>query len=269
MMTFASFAVAVAIICRQIIGVAPTSTPGITVFFENDGNWTAHGSRPSALFVNVPTDQPTAADVCAAYNETLLPCNSFAGFQNAFSYQKYLGSVSSEQLFWSSCSETSPVTSTGSVVDGSSETTFAYLCTNSAPLVDKVDMDFSVFPRVNASYNGTTYEGLRDHMTFRFAGIPFAEPPTGNRRFKNAVALNSTPYVNATKYSPACLQYGYFDGNAYGLSESPPFMSIECPTQVLMFYMQTLGGTARIVYISTYIHHSFPSIRRVERQASR
>lgn len=219
MMTFASFAVAVTIVCQQMIGAASTSAPGVTVLFENDGNWTAHGSRPSALFVNVPTDQVTAANVCATYNETLLPCSSFTEFQNSFSYQKYLGAISSEQLFWSSCSQTSPVTSTGSVVDSTSETTFSYLCTNSAPLVDKVDTDFSAFPRVNASYNGTTYEGLRDHMTFRFAGIPFAEPPTGNLRFKPAVTLNSASYVNATKYSPACLQYGYFDGNAYGLSK--------------------------------------------------
>lgn len=220
-MTFASFAVAVAIICQQIISVASISAPGVTILFENDGNWTAHGSRPSALFVNVPTDQATAADVCAAYNETLLPCDLFAEFRNVFSYQKYLGAISSEQLFWSSCSQTSPVTSTGAVADESPGITFAYLCTNSAPLVDKVDIDLSVFPRVNASYNGTTYEGLRDHMTFRFAGIPFAEPPTGNLRFKNAIALNPTSYVNATKYRPACLQYGYFDGNAYGLSECP------------------------------------------------
>lgn len=219
MMGFASFAMVVTLVCQQILGVASTSAPGVTVLFENDGNWTAHGSRPSALFVNVPTDQATAENICATYNETLLPCDSFIDFQNSFSYQKYLGAISSEQLFWSSCSEATPVTSTGSVVDGSSEKIFAYLCTNSAPLVDKVDTDFSVFPRVNASYNGTTYEGLRDHMTFRFVGIPFAEPPTGNLRFKNAVALNTTSYVNATKYSPACLQYGYFDGNSYGLSE--------------------------------------------------
>lgn len=89
---------------------------------------------------------------------------------------------------------------------------FCILCTNSAPLVDKVDTGFSFFLH---------HEGLRDHMTFTFAGRPFAERPTANLRFKNAVALNSTSYVNATKYSPMCLQYGYLDGNYYGLSDCP------------------------------------------------
>lgn len=45
----------------------------------------------------------------------------------------------------------------------------------------------------------------------------YAGPPTGNLLFKNVVVLNSTSCVNSTKCSPTCLQYGYFDGNAYGM----------------------------------------------------
>lgn len=254
MMAYSFVTVAVATACLHIIGASSTSLPGTTVLFENDGNWTAHASRPSALFVNMPTDEVTAANACAAYGETLLSCKVFAQFQNSFSYQQYLGSISSEQLFWSSCSENNPATSRGSVVDSTSETTFPFLCTNSAPLVDKVDPDYSVFPRVNAYHNGTTYEGMRDHMTFRFAGIPFAEPPTGNLRFKPAKALNSTPYVNATKYSPACLQYGYFDGNDYGLSESPhPCQLMASGTRVLIFSLvDPWGNSEDCLYLNIY-----------------
>lgn len=199
-----------------------SSPPGVAIFFENDGNWTAHGSRPSALYVSTPAaSQADAAGVCASYNETLLPCTSFSNFANSFSYQEYLDAIPSTQLLWSSCSSTAAYDLSGAASNTTaSSSSLPFLCTNSAPFVDKVDTDYSVFPRANVSYNGTTYQGMRDHMVFRFAGIPFAEPPVDALRFQPAVALNKTAaFVDATTYGAACLQYGYFDGNDYGLSE--------------------------------------------------
>ncbi|OJI80473.1 hypothetical protein ASPTUDRAFT_78529 [Aspergillus tubingensis CBS 134.48] len=188
-----------------------------TVFFENDGNWTSHGIKPSALFINTPSSYADANAVCAAQNEALLSCEEYANYENLFSYQQYLGKITTDQLFWSSCSSSSPTSWRGVVQSSTnSSSDLPFLCTNSAPLVDKVDTDYSGFPRVNVTYNGTTFEGMRDHMAFRFAGIRFAQPPTGDLRFQSAQPWNHTiPYVNATSYGPACLQFGYFDGNSH------------------------------------------------------
>lgn len=54
----------------------------------------------------------------------------------------------------------------------------------------------------------------------RFAGIPYAEPPTGSNRFRPPVTRkpNTTPF-NATSFGPSCLQY---DTGAPGLSDYLP-----------------------------------------------
>lgn len=210
------------------LGIAVAGTTGrhddTTLFFENDGNWTSHGTKPSALFINSPSSHADAAAACEAQNEKLLSCDEYADYANLFSYQQYLGAISSNQLFWSSCSSSSP-TSWRGVVNSEKKTSSSpllpFLCTNSAPIVDKVDTDYSVYPRVQTISNGTTFEGIRDHMAFRFIGIPFVQPPTGELRFQPAQPWNnSVSRVNATEYGPACLQFGYFEGNSYGLSKT-------------------------------------------------
>ncbi|GLA27314.1 carboxylesterase [Aspergillus phoenicis ATCC 13157] len=232
----AFIAAAVATVPTHVRATGDARSDDTTLFFENDGNWTSHGTKPSALFVNTPSSYAGANAACAEQNETLLSCKEYVNFENLFRYQQYLGRITADQLFWSSCSSSSPTSWRGVVQSSTnSSSDLPFLCTNSAPLVDKVDTDYSGFPRVNVTYNGTTFEGMRDHMAFRFAGIRFAQPPTGDLRFQPAQPWNHTiPYVNATSYGPACLQFGYFDGNSYGLnpwgnSEDCLFLNVWTP----------------------------------------
>lgn len=205
-----------------IVGAAPSSsnsTPALTVFYQNDGNWTNHVNTPSALFFPEPASYQQANATCSTYNETLLNCTQFSSFYSQFSYQQYLGNIEIGQALWSSCGSSRPVTWTGlpSTNLSSNATTFPFLCTNSAPLPTQVYTDYSVYPRVSTTVNGTTFQGLRDHMALRYLGIPYAQPPTGNLRFAYAQPWSGS-YVDATKYGSACLQYGAFAGNWTGLN---------------------------------------------------
>lgn len=187
------------------LSFAATASAGVTVLFQNDGNWTSHAEKPSALLVS--SSGAAAAD-CASYGESLLGCDEVQDFHEQLNYQKFIGSIPEDGLVWSGCNQSAAANNSG---------LHYTLCTNSAPIVDKVGPDFSIYPHVNASANSTTFEGLRDHMAFRFMGIPFAQPPIGDLRFKYAQPWTGS-FVNATQYSASCMQFGSYNGNSLGLN---------------------------------------------------
>lgn len=111
-------------------------------------------------------------------------------FKIPLQYQNYLGNTGPETQFW-----------TASSSDHSFSETRAFICTNTAPLVDKVETPFYLFPKANVSSNGTTYMGVRDHIAYRFLGIPYILQPVDNLRLAYPIQwyTNETSYVlNAT-----------------------------------------------------------------------
>lgn len=202
--------------------VLSATASSVTVLFHNDGDWTTHGQKQSALLVNQPATHKDAVATCASYGETLLECDQFGAFANDLTYQEYNHDANG-MLFWSKCSSSAPINSKGALKKdqtGPDSLELPFLCTNTAPFVQKVDTDYSEFPRAQTPrIDGTSFEGLRDHMAFRFIGIPFAKPPTGDLRFKYAQSIEyKDAKVNATAYGPSCLQSGQFDGNSEGLN---------------------------------------------------
>ncbi|KAJ5716693.1 hypothetical protein N7493_008604 [Penicillium malachiteum] len=229
------------------------------ILYQNDGNWTAHAGTPSSILFLDPKTEIEAKEICAQNGEVLLDAQELKKFQTPLQYQTYIGAISPDEQFWTSGSN-SPRTF---II--SQKKTRRFICTNSAPLVDTVDAPFYSFPKVNVSSNGTTYMGVRDHMAYRFLGIPFALQPVNDLRLAYPIQwyTNETNYVlNATTYGPTCpANGGYFDGNSYGLnpwgnSEACLLMNIFTPylpgvddsdpgnLKPVMFWLHGGGGTA-------------------------
>jgi carboxylesterase type B len=245
-------------LCISICGSTQNieSVTSATVLFYNDGDWRTHEQTPSALLVNKIATYDVAVEACASYGEKLLDCGQFGDFANVLAYYQYqLQNLNDgeESLLWSSCNQTYPVDFQGTVVTAktshigivnananvSNALEFPFLCTNTAPFVKQVDTNYSSFPRVQtpSTIDGVSFEGLRDHMAYRFLGIPFAAPPVGDLRFEYSQPLLSAKktVVNATQYGPACLQVGDFEGNSMGLnpwgnSEDCLYLQVFTPT---------------------------------------
>ncbi|KAJ7080081.1 alpha/beta-hydrolase [Mycena crocata] len=194
----------------------------VSLLFQNDGNWTNYANLPSALlFYNAATYDEALA-TCETYNETLLSFKSLKALAKQFSYLEYLQDASQTTQHWVATGDKDQKNhcSTPLLSDVLSKlhstAKLPFLCTNSAPHTTKVDTDFSGSPRNVVTSKGVAYTGTRDHLTFRFMGIPYAQPPVGPLRFQYPQPFNGTT-VDATFFKPVCLQYGFFGSNEFGL----------------------------------------------------
>lgn len=75
-------------------------------------------------------------------------------------------------------------------------------------------------------------------MTFRFMRIPYSKPPVGKLRFQHAVEPENPhgAVIDATRFEPACMQLGYFQGNDDGLNPwdySEEYLYLNVWTQLL------------------------------------
>ncbi|KAF3401238.1 Carboxylesterase 4A [Talaromyces pinophilus] len=202
---------------------------GTTLLYHNRGDWTQHAGNPSVILFNEPATYHDALKTCASYNETLVDCRGLYYYESELLYQTWLGTINGLEGLWTSCDSNRPADFQGRILGAGTETEsagggkykFSFLCTNSAPFVGKVDTDYSTFPTVRTPViEGVAFEGLRDHMAYRFLGIPFAKPPVDDLRFQYAQppGYRNGSVVNATRYREACMQVGSFEGNADGLN---------------------------------------------------
>ncbi|KAJ6621489.1 Alpha/Beta hydrolase protein [Mycena sp. CBHHK59/15] len=226
------------------------SSPAVSLLFQNDGNWTNYAEKPSALLFYDSATYDDALATCKAYNETLLDSSSLHSFVPHFPPSSFTINLEpilpqrcrTDNRYWISPSNRTTKYSCSAPLISSTLSPalptekLPFLCTNSALHTTKVDTDFSASPRNSVISKGVVYTGYvnfykqlfdvhllritadrtRDHLTFRFMGIPYAQPPTGSLRLQNPQPWNGTA-VDATFFKPVCLQYGYFGSNDYGL----------------------------------------------------
>lgn len=81
------------------------------------------------------------------------------------------------------------------------------LCTNSAPPANANTVAPNTGSEVTLTSDNLSITGYRDARSFRFLGIPFAQPPVGELRFRAAQAYNgSYSNITATSLGNACIQ---------------------------------------------------------------
>jgi acetylcholinesterase len=185
-------------------------------------------SSTGALLLYQSASSTRASALCQQLNEALLGSAATAGIADSINYARSSGNLQQGERLWLSNGAPSRIRARQSTCQAydvdqratvavDCQTSLRSLCTSSAPATTW--SNWSLQPTdsslVENKAGDLTLLGFRDTKTFRFLGIPFAKPPTGQLRFQQPQAYDGAKTLNATRYGASCIQVrgGFGPGN--------------------------------------------------------
>lgn len=211
--------VAVALLAVQLaVHVAARSVldgSSLTILFQNNLNPLDDENHVGAILLD-PMPYDAGVDACASLHETLVSPDAITkhlqDFADALRYLRFSGQlVDPESRFFVANATLNVPAEPGSALRvgpiESADKALHILCTQSERAASADASSPSVFNAVNVtSAAGNTYSGYRNLKSFRFLGIPYANPTS---RFEYSSVYNKRGQtINAQGYGANCAQPG-------------------------------------------------------------
>jgi hypothetical protein len=233
------------LIADAVVATATNSQTSLTLLYQNNLNHTDDTNHVGFILLG-PFTNVEAAGHCTALGESLVSSSEInahlTDFNASFSYLAFATYTHPVQQY---------IIFDGIVTynEAGADITFqAYpagnpslpvLCTQSS----NQDQPTNSYPtpsnQVSIASSGNTYVGYRNKKSFRFLGIPYANPP---QRWEYSTLYSPTGQtINATKYGPVCAQYG--KGAEFCL-----YLNIQTP------YLPKQGSAADLRPVFFWIH---------------
>lgn len=216
----------------------------LTLLYQNNLNASDDANHIGAILLD-PTSQATGAAHCAALGESLVSIKSIdahtSDFEYALGYLAYAelvpdaegGSTSASQEYYvqegiltvtpSSKSSSSSLHFSQSTNDKDNGRALPILCTQSSTQNSATNALATAQNEVRVpASDDNTFVGFRNQKSFRFVGIPYANP---FKRFAYSSVYNATGQtIDATEYGAPCAQSGEADS-----SEDCLYLNIQTP----------------------------------------
>ena len=217
--------------------VPSTKSTSLTLFFQNNLNYTDDVNHLPFLVLD-PTSRSKASAACGSFGESLLGTADLAAHtqdvQRSLGYLAYQA-IGSNRYYVDNGILTFDTTSqTYSVNSNASSTALQVLCT------DKQGSSAATSSNKVSVTSGTnTFVGFRDNKSFRFLGIPYADPVG---RFEYSKPNSKTgATIQATQQGNQCPQSG-------SGAEDCLFLSIYTP------YLPKAGSKDNLKAVFFWIH---------------
>ncbi len=210
--------------------IVKTSNAGtsLTFIYQNNLNASDDVNHRGAILLDPMTESEGAA-ACAALSETLLPQSTITAhesdFVHALAYLEYAGLESQGQQFYIEggvvrVTESPEKLKISRKNPGTGD--LPVLCSQSSNQNGPDNAVATSSNEITIKSTGNTYVGFRNQKSFRFEGIPYANP-VGRFEY-SSVYDNTGQVITATSYGADCAQE-YDSGSA----ENCLFMNIQTP----------------------------------------
>ncbi|KAF9070262.1 cholinesterase [Rhodocollybia butyracea] len=253
-MVFSAVALAsVLILSGQAIFVAALSSPravgsDLTLLFQNDLNWHTTADHTSTILISARTHKE-AVTACSVLSEDLLSTTGeffTSDIQNLIQFIELDDDTPVSQSFWVNAPSKSSAECTAISLKGISQVncgqSLPAFCSNSAPNRISNNTDLGPQFQVQVKSGDLTFTGTRDHLSFRFLGIPYSNNP---ERFTYSSLFTGPPNdIDALTFGSPCAQVGGTgEENCLFLNIWTPFLPSE-PTPKLKPVMFFIHGGA-------------------------
>lgn len=103
------------------------------------------------------------------------------------------------------------------------------LCTSTPPPTTDLDRAARNTTKLTVTSKDHTLTGYRDARSFRFLGVPFANPPINNLRFAPPQNYTGSKRLDATRMQDSCIQSASSFGASSGISEDCLYLNVYTP----------------------------------------
>lgn len=226
------------------------SDTSLTFLHQNNLNASDDANHVGAILLDAAS-QTEGASRCAALGETLLPILTLEAhgddFQQALGYLAFAGLVKAGQRYYVQdgvlsvqfTNDEALGFSTSRDLMGSEP--LPILCTQSSTANGATNAQATAANEIRVPSAGNTFVGFRNQKSFRFVGIPYADP---FERFEYSKVYSATGQtIDATKFGAACAQSG--DNST---SEDCLFLNVQTP------YIPQVGSTEHLRPVMFSIH---------------
>ncbi|KAK7036178.1 cholinesterase [Favolaschia claudopus] len=197
---------------------AASPTPGshtvssdMWLLFQNDLDWHTTAKHDSWILLSSSHTHTESMTACAKLHEALAPTNGTFFHSDIIDILKYVAfetGMSRSQRYWvsGSSSAQNALCSTISISGFSSAKCtekLPTLCANSAPHRISNQTDLSPAWQVQVESGRLVFTGTRDHLSFRFLGIPYANKPA---RWAYSSLYSGPSNISALHFGSPCAQ---------------------------------------------------------------
>ena len=195
----------------------------------------------SAVLVHDQLKHADGASKCAAIGERVYlwssgKCDSQKEVQYQLDYLVFAKELRRDDSVWISTNDYEKDCSAFSlshkkVVRISCKEKLPTLCTSSPPPTTDLDRAVRNTTKLTVTSKDYTLTGYRDARSFRFLGVPFANPPVNNLRFARPQVYTGAKKLDASAMGDSCIQSVSSFGTlgAGGISEDCLYLNVYTP----------------------------------------